>query len=597
MPTSVQAIIAARLDALPTEERRVLQDASVIGRTFWRGPLAAISGNGARLDTRLDSLESRDFIRRHSTSTVAGDREFTFKHLLTREVAYGTLPRAARRQRHASIANYLERVTGDRVRESASVLAHHWKEAGDHSRAARYLVMAAEVASRAWAKQQAVNLYSDAIALLRGLGDDERVVEARLGRAATLIDAAQYASAVETDLDWLLDVTTGRNLCLAHLARARAAFWLADAAGVRGSSQAAVKLARELGDVELEGRALVALHEAVAMAGDTEGGKKVFAQALEKWPGETRDSAFARGFGTRATMAYWTGDYEECLRMGTEGHEMGIELSNVEAAMIGAKNVGLALAGLTRHEEAFKWFERAIDLGREWEQDRFTSRGMNMWSGALREVGDLARARELSQEAIELGTRASFPGAVVSARIDLLFADLASGKVGDAEAAVPGLLEAVEKTKGWHEWLWSIRVTEARAETALASGRYEEAAALARQAIEEALGPHRVKYACLARTVSGRALLALGRAEEAAGVLSHAVEEAERLGHAPSLWPALAGLAEALERLGREEEAAEALHHADTSIEHMAGRLTEDRQHILRARPDVAAILDAASVR
>ena len=104
----------------------------------------------------LDDLERRDFIRRQPISSVPGDREYMFKHVLTREVAYGTLPRAARRERHLTVASYIERAAGDRVRDAASILAYHYGEGGDDAKTAAYLLMAADVASRAWAKQQAL---------------------------------------------------------------------------------------------------------------------------------------------------------------------------------------------------------------------------------------------------------------------------------------------------------------------------------------------------------------------------------------------------------------------------------------------------------
>ena len=70
LPTTVQAIIAARLDALPRQHRQVLQDAAVIGRIFWRGPIAELQGDQGDLDDILDDLERRDFIRRRPTSGV-----------------------------------------------------------------------------------------------------------------------------------------------------------------------------------------------------------------------------------------------------------------------------------------------------------------------------------------------------------------------------------------------------------------------------------------------------------------------------------------------------------------------------------------------
>jgi class 3 adenylate cyclase len=165
LPTSLKSIITARLDALPDAERRVVLDASVVGKVFWRGAVAALGGEDG-LDDALDALEARDFIRRLATSHVEGDPDFGFRHILIPEVAYETLPKAARRQRHATVARLVEGTMGDRERDAAPILAHHWREAGDTERAVRYLLAAADQAGRGWAKWEAAALYGQALELI-----------------------------------------------------------------------------------------------------------------------------------------------------------------------------------------------------------------------------------------------------------------------------------------------------------------------------------------------------------------------------------------------------------------------------------------------
>jgi predicted ATPase len=169
LPTSIRAIIAARLDALPAAERAVLVDASVVGRVFWRGALAEVEDRDD-LSQVLGSLEARDLILREAVSRIRGDQQFAFKHGLIHDVAYGTLPRAARREKHAAVARYLEAKTD--VGQSHEALAHHWREAGEPDRAIDHLVAAADQAGRGWAKERAVTLYRDAVELLND--DDPR---------------------------------------------------------------------------------------------------------------------------------------------------------------------------------------------------------------------------------------------------------------------------------------------------------------------------------------------------------------------------------------------------------------------------------------
>jgi len=179
LPTSVRAIVAARLDALPTDERSVLIDASVVGRVFWRGAVARMAERDD-LSRLLGSLEERDLVRREAVSRIQGDQQFAFKHALIHEVAYQRLPRAARRERHSAVAAYLEETTGD-VGQTTEALAHHWREAGQPERAVDCLLVAAEQAGRGWAKAHALALYSAALELLPE--DDERRRPIRMRQA------------------------------------------------------------------------------------------------------------------------------------------------------------------------------------------------------------------------------------------------------------------------------------------------------------------------------------------------------------------------------------------------------------------------------
>ena len=84
-------------------------------------------------------LEARGLVQRHSQSQVEDDVEFAFKHVLIRDTAYGTLPRAARRQLHAATAAHLERTLPDPA-EVGWILAYHWREAGEPAKAIAYLL-------------------------------------------------------------------------------------------------------------------------------------------------------------------------------------------------------------------------------------------------------------------------------------------------------------------------------------------------------------------------------------------------------------------------------------------------------------------------
>ncbi|TMK99410.1 MAG: hypothetical protein E6G34_02355 [Actinobacteria bacterium] len=183
LPSNVKAMIAARLDQLPVPERQLLLSAAVVGDVFWQGSLKALEVPGP-VEELLRSLERRDLIRRLPRSRIEGDRELSFKHALIRDVAYSMLPLAARRERHAAVARFIEAAAGEST-AYASSLAHHWRHAGEGARAVDYLIIAADQAGRGWAQQEAIALCDQALELIPE-GDEARKRRVRLRRYVAL---------------------------------------------------------------------------------------------------------------------------------------------------------------------------------------------------------------------------------------------------------------------------------------------------------------------------------------------------------------------------------------------------------------------------
>ena len=179
LPDSLQALIAARLDVLRPERKALLADAAVVGQDFWLGALARVAGLGRdAVETELGELAARDLVRPVRESAVEGERQYTFWHALTREVAYEELPRAARATKHAAVADWLEHDSGARVDDLADVLAHH-------------RVTSLELARAAGEAELAERQLEPAIGALTKAGDrtlplDVTAAEARYARAAGL---------------------------------------------------------------------------------------------------------------------------------------------------------------------------------------------------------------------------------------------------------------------------------------------------------------------------------------------------------------------------------------------------------------------------
>ena len=137
LPESISALLAARLDTLPAGERATLGGAAVIGKVFWTGAVALLAERDrADIALELDVLAGRELVRPVVQSSMAGEDEFVFWHVLARDVAYGQLPRSTRAALHVSAANWLEARAGERATDIAELLAYHWSTALELARVA-----------------------------------------------------------------------------------------------------------------------------------------------------------------------------------------------------------------------------------------------------------------------------------------------------------------------------------------------------------------------------------------------------------------------------------------------------------------------------
>ena len=137
VPESVQALIAARLDTLSPERKGLLQDASVIGKVFWAGALAAMGEREpGEVEQALHELARKELVRPSRTSSMEAEAEYGFWHALVRDVCYSQIPRASRAERHEQAAAWIEEKAGERAEDLADVLAHHYLSALELSQAA-----------------------------------------------------------------------------------------------------------------------------------------------------------------------------------------------------------------------------------------------------------------------------------------------------------------------------------------------------------------------------------------------------------------------------------------------------------------------------
>ena len=130
LPSTVQSLLAARLDSLERLERRLLLHAAVVGQTFWEGSLVgAAKEEGLDLQRTLATLQEKDLLAPSPGSRLAGEREYAFKHVLIRDVAYSMLPKSVRCRKHVEVGEFIRERTGERSEAFIGLIAEHYARA------------------------------------------------------------------------------------------------------------------------------------------------------------------------------------------------------------------------------------------------------------------------------------------------------------------------------------------------------------------------------------------------------------------------------------------------------------------------------------
>jgi tetratricopeptide (TPR) repeat protein len=245
VPATVQTILAARIDRLPAEEKRLLQAASVIGKDVPYALLAAIAEQPEETLRRgLAHLQESEFLYE---TQLFPDLEFTFKHALTHDVAYAGLLGERRRDLHAAVAAALERLHADRLVEHVERLAHHARQGEVWDKAVRYLRQAGTKMFVRSANREAATCFEQALDALRRL--------------------PEHADTIAESLDLRIDL---RN----------ALHPLGEQGWIGTLLDEAEALAEAVGDQRRLGRALTYKAPALALAGDFAAGIETGLRAL-----------------------------------------------------------------------------------------------------------------------------------------------------------------------------------------------------------------------------------------------------------------------------------------------------------------------------
>jgi class 3 adenylate cyclase len=392
LPGSVQGIIAARLDALEIADKSILQDAAVVGKTFWLGAAAAIGGREpVELERRLRGLERGRFVRRSRRSSVGGETEYAFLHLLVRDVAYGQIPRGARADKHRAAAEWIGSLGDERLEDRAELLAHHYRSALHLARAAGQDTFALERPARL-----ALRAAGDRAMALSAFAAAERAYEA----------AVELWPEDDPELAFLL-YQYGRVLYL-H----------------RDVGDDVLGRARDLllgqGDVETAAIAELLIGFRIWRQGKGKEAPHHFDRAAELIAGRPASIEVAQANAHLASYLMVTGRSVDAIRVGREALAIAEQVGAEDIRAQTLNSVGTARVQLG-DLVGFGDIEQSIEVAQAANLPWHVGRGYINLGVSFFMEGDVPRALEVHQRGLEHSERYGIEGGITWNRGEVVF--------------------------------------------------------------------------------------------------------------------------------------------------------------------------------
>ncbi|MGA7989182.1 MAG: adenylate/guanylate cyclase domain-containing protein [Candidatus Dormiibacterota bacterium] len=491
VPETLHALIAARLDGLSAPERRLIQEASVLGKTCTPAALAAISGlSEAQIEPVLATLVAKEVLTVQADPRSPDRGQYAFLQDLVRTVAYETLPKKDRKAMHLSVAEFLQQAWGADEGEVVEVVASHLLEANrlapDADDAPRIrelacgmLIRAGERAASLAAPAEA-RTYFERAAELTTTPTDRAVLLERSGRMALLLGHLDRAMALLTQAKQLFEETDQ-----SHPA-ARAEAGIAEIHFEQDHLARAIESARRAHDV-LAGDepdavfALVTgqLGRFLALASDAEAGP-VLDEALRLAQQLELPEVYSQALSSRAVAIGREGRLDESVTLLRRALEVAIDGEFTSATFRAWNNLAVFLECQDRYADVIEMTERMLELARR-KGDRASEvmgllgitgplLALGRWDEAVRRADEAQAAEEL--EALQWA--ATRVVEVVPIRI----------RRGELEAARQ-VVEMVHARSDVHNNMSRARIGAAEIELLNAEGRHAEALAESEQLLED----------------------------------------------------------------------------------------------------------------
>ncbi len=535
LPETVHSVLAARLDSLPRSERRVMQSAAVVGQTFWEGSVGDAGEPNMDLRSTLDSLRAKDLVVATAGSRLAGEREYAFKHVLIRDVAYSTLPKAVRARKHAEVGAFISERAADRSEGVIAMVADHYSraatlgdgadlEAGElaeiKARALEALEAAGDAAAALYSNSEAQGHYEAALAVggldretLARVSEKLGDVALRLGRVDRAVRAwdrcMEYHRGEENlarvgDLHrkigaglWQkgdreasiehyqrgIDLLKDGPPCieLVRLYEEAASLYMHTGDNMLAiyASEKALRLAERLGEAGAASRAHGIFGRVFGRIGDSERARENLERSVELAretdPAEAVRALFALGYHLEVSEA----DYDAARETYTAALDLALETGDLPSQV----EVHSALAQIAIYRGEWDVAERETDASQELAEREglagklcfpYSMRGVLLWHR-----GELDESADVLERAFEIADQVGRSEVAYESLAWLANTLEARGDHADADQTLARALDLCERAGLVAQ---SVEATADRAVNAALWGKAETAASLAAEA-------------------------------------------------------------------------------------------------------------------
>jgi len=463
IPTTVQGVLAARIDRLAPEEKSLLQQLAVIGREF---PLSLVRQvlpqSEDELYRLLSALQRKEFLYEQP---AVPEVEYIFKHALTQEVAYNSVLQECRKELHEQVAQAFEALWPDQAEERCSELAYHYRRSGNLPKAIAYLHRAGQQALRRSAYTEAIDAAREALALLATQPDSPERDHQELGLQVTLGLSLRMAQGLSAEMEQAY--THAQALC------------------------------EQVGEPAQLFSLLGGVHSVFLVKGDFPRMQEVAQRLLQLARDKANGAFLLEAYFRLGTTAYLCGEsfqargyFEQCLHRYDPEHygRLGIT-AGTEVRAGGLSGLALVLWCLGYPDQGKQCSEEALRWASQLSHLLSYTNALHMAAEFRLACGDTQLSQELAEHAIRLATEQGLPNYVALGECARGSALIAQGR---AQEGIPSLRRGIDAAKSIRSRfllpLYLMRLGQAYASL----GQSDAAAAALSEALAEraSMGEH-----------------------------------------------------------------------------------------------------------